>query len=144
MTKRKAAIILVCGIVMILSACTKASKPQIVVEIPAGFNGNFLLDMGAKSAPALPMENGSYMIVVPPDGKVTTSTILEKPKVTFKNASEGSVWGYSQQVFTTGDGISIGGKIEFFVGTKTQFDAEQNKKKHSGAANLPQELEVFS
>jgi hypothetical protein len=135
---------LVCLLVAMLAACTRKDQPQVLVEIPAGFSGNCLLEMGAKNAPPLPMQGGSYVIAVPRDGKITTSTVLEKPKVTFKNDSEGSVWGYSQQVFTTGDGISVGGKIEFFVGTKTQFDAEQNKKNHSGSSAVPIEADVTS
>jgi hypothetical protein len=145
MTNRRWAVMLVGGLMMLLGACSKkSSEAQVVVEIPAGFSGNFLLEMGAKDAPPLPMEDGSYVIAVPRDGKLTTSTFLDKPKITFKNASEGSVWGYSQSVFTTGDGISIGGKIEFFVGTKTQYDAEQNKKNHSGASTAPIEMEFLS
>jgi hypothetical protein len=143
MTKRKSTAALVFGIILVLTSCSKRnSQPQVVVKIPAGFSGNFILEMGTRSAPALPMEDGAYLIVVPPDGKVTTSTFVEKPKVAFNNSSEGSVWGYSEQVFTTGDGISIGGKIEFFVGTKTQFDAEQNKKNHSGTSSVPVEAEI--
>ncbi len=142
MTKRKAAAALLCALMVITAACSKrAAQPEVVVEIPAGFNGNFLLEMGIKGAAPLPMEGNTYVVAVPRDGKVVTSTLLEKPRVAFKNASEGSVWGYSQSMFTTGDGISVGGKIEFFVGTKTQYDAEQNKKNHSGALSAPVEME---
>jgi hypothetical protein len=69
---------------------------------------------------------------VPQSGKLETSTFLEKPTVTFKKGSDGRIWGFSQSVFTTGDGISVGGKIEFFVGTRQEFEAEQNKKNKSG------------
>ena len=144
MTKGKVVIALMCVITMMAAtACSKRDpQPRVTVEIPAGFNGNFLLEMGIKTAPPLPMEGPTYVVAVPRDGKLETSTYLEKPKVTFKNSSEGSVWGYSESVFRTGDGISIGGKIEFFVGTKTQFDAEQNKKNHSGTSAAPVELEI--
>jgi hypothetical protein len=150
MTNRKGAAALVWTLVMILGAgildaCTKKnSQPQVVVEIPAGFSGNFQLEMGVRNAPPLPMQNNSYLIAVPRAGKLTTSTLLEIPKVTFKNDSEGSVWGYSHSVFTTGDGISVGGTIEFFVGTKTQYDAEQNRKNHSGALSTPLEFDFAS
>jgi hypothetical protein len=43
------------------------------------------------------------------------------------------VWGFSESAFTTGDGISVGGKIEFFVGTRKEYEAEESKKNHSGA-----------
>jgi hypothetical protein len=69
---------------------------------------------------------------VPQSGKLETSTFLEKPAVVFKNGSDGRIWGFSQSVTTTGDGISLGGKIEFFVGTRQEFEAEQNKKNKSG------------
>jgi hypothetical protein len=114
-------------------ACTrKPSAAQLTVEIPAGFNGNFVLDMGVREAPPLPTDGGRYVLAVPSNGKMQTSTLLENPKVTFKNGSDGQIWGYSQRLFATGDGISVGGKIEFFVGTQKDFDAEQNKKNKSG------------
>jgi hypothetical protein len=47
------------------------------------------------------------------------------------------VWGYSHSVFTTGDGIPVGGKIEFFVGTRKEYDAEQNRKNHSEGVSTP-------
>lgn len=150
MTSRNGACSRAWALVMVLAvgalcACTKkGSQSHVVVEIPAGFSGNFQLEMGVRNSPPLPMDGNSYFIVVPRDGKLTTSTFLEKPKVTFKNGSEGSVWGYSQTVFTTGDGISVGGTIEFFVGTKTQYDAEQNKKNHSGTSAAPIDLEISS
>jgi len=114
-------------------ACTKKSAAdQVVVEIPAGFSGNFVLDMGVRDAAPLPRQADSYLLVVPRDGKAQTSTLLNNAQVTFKNSSDGQVWGLSERVFRTGDGISIGGKIEFFVGTKKDFDAEQQKKNKSG------------
>lgn len=115
-------------------ACTKkTAAQQLVVEIPAGFNGNFVLDMGVRAALPLSKRGDAYILDLPQSGKAQTSTLLEKPQVTFKNSSDGKVWGYSQRTFTTGDGISVGGKIEFFVGTQKQFEAEQNKKNKSGS-----------
>ena len=72
------------------------------------------------------------MVTVPKSGKVITSTLLTNSEPTFQNSSEGAVWGYSHSVFTTGDGIPVGGKIEFFVGTRKEYEAEQGKKNHSG------------
>jgi len=114
-------------------ACSKrASRPQLRVEIPPGFAGYFVLDMGVRDASPLLREGDAYVVTVPRTGKIETSTLLEKPRVTFKNESNGQIWGYSQRVFTTGDGISTGAKVEFFVGTQKDFDAEQNKKNKSG------------
>lgn len=126
----------VCAFLLIIAvACTSTRRidgPQVVVEIPAGFSGNFMLELGIKDAPPLPMRDGSYIVSVSKTGKVETSTLLAKPTIVFKNAGDGSVWGLSQSIFNTGDGIPVGGKIEFFVGTRKEFDAEQNKKNHSG------------
>jgi len=114
-------------------ACTKkTAAEQLVVEIPAGFNGNFVLDMGVRGAVALPIDGNAFILDLARSGKAQTSTLLENPQVKFKNKSDGAVWGYAQRTFTTGDGISVGGKIEFFVGTQKQFEAEQNKKNKSG------------
>jgi len=115
-------------------ACTRKPKAQeLVVEIPPGFNGNFVLEMGVRDSGPLSRAGESYVLALPHDGKVQTSTLLDHPHVTFKNGSSGQVWGYSQKIFSTGDGISTGGKIEFFVGTQKEFEAEQNKKNKSGS-----------
>jgi len=126
-------------------ACSKhSSDPKLVVEIPAGFSGNFLLEMGVRDAAPLSMQGDTYVVSVPRDGKVTTSTLVEKPTVTFKNAADGSVWGYSQSTFTTGDGIVVGGKIEFFVGTQKEYEAEEGKKHQSGKSSEPRELRTIA
>jgi hypothetical protein len=123
-----------CSAFLLLAlACTKhPSNPQLLVEVPAGFTGNFVLDMGVRGASPLDKYGDAYVVTVPQSGKLETSTFLEKPIVTFKNGSDGRIWGFSQSLFTTGDGISVGGKIEFFVGTRQEFEAEQNKKNKSG------------
>lgn len=125
-------------------ACSRrGTGSRVIVEIPAGFSGNFVLEMGVKDAVPLAKQGDTYVVDVPHSGKVITSTFLDKPEVVFKNASDGKVWGYSQDVFTTGDGISIGGKIEFFVGTQKDFEAEQEKKKNKSGGALTVEP-VFS
>ncbi|HTT19961.1 MAG TPA: hypothetical protein VMG82_13505 [Candidatus Sulfotelmatobacter sp.] len=118
---------------VIAMACSKRNAtPHIVIEIPAGFTGNFVLEMGVRGASPLPQDAQTYVLTVPNSGKLQTSTLLDHPDVAFKNRAQGRVWGYSQRVFTTGDGIAVGGKIEFFVGTQKEFEAEQNKKNTSG------------
>ncbi len=121
-------------LLIIEGACSQRTSqtPQLMVEIPSGFSGNFALEMGVKTAPPLQKQGDSYVVVVPRSGKLVTATVLEHPKVDFKNATDGNIWGYSESVFTTGDGISVGGKIEFFVGTRKDFDAQEQKKNHSG------------
>lgn len=124
-------------------ACTKHEPaPKVIVEIPPGFSGDFLLEMGVKDAPPLDKRGDAYVVSVPRNGKVVTSTLLTNSQPTFHNSSEGAVWGYSQFLFKTGDGIPVGGKIEFFVGSRKEYEAEQNKKNHSGGIALPQEPSV--
>lgn len=113
--------------------CTKYSpRPQLSIEIPVGFSGNFVLNMGVRGAPALQKSGQGCVVIVPHEGRVDTSTFLENPEVIFQNNSNGRVWGFSRSTFNTGDRISTGGKIEFFVGTQKDFEAEQNKKNKSG------------
>jgi hypothetical protein len=116
------------------AACSRKTPTEAIeIDIPPGFNGNFVLEMGVKNAPQLQRDGDAYVVNVPKDGKVSTSTLLQNPKVSFKNAGDGAVWGYSHSSVSTGDGISVGGRIEFFVGTKKDFDAQENKKNQSGS-----------
>jgi hypothetical protein len=130
---RKFILILFCLVLFTAAGCSKHGSTQLIVDIPKGFNGNFLLEMGARDSAPLSREGDAYVVEVPLTGKVVTSTFLQHPKVTFRNATDGSVWGFSESPFTTGDGISVGGKIEFFVGTRKEYEAEESKKNHSGA-----------
>jgi hypothetical protein len=131
---RKAWMVPICARALVVAVgCSKnKSAPELIVEIPSGYAGNFSLEMGVKDAPALSRQGISYVVTVPKSGKIATSTLLTNSRPIFKNASDGAVWGYSHLVFATGDGIPIGAKIEFFVGTRKEFDAEQGKKNHSG------------
>lgn len=125
---------------IVASACSNnRSAPRVIVQIPSGFTGNFILEMGVKDAPPLEKRGEAYVLPVPRNGKVVTSTLLTDSKPSFNNSSEGTVWGYSHSVFTTGDGIPVGAKIEFFVGTQKDFEAEQGRKKHSGGLMAPNE-----
>ena len=124
-----------CGLMLLLqmaSACSRrGSRPEVIVEIPAGFSGNFELEMGVNNAPALTQLGSSYVVTVPKSGNLSTSTLLLNPRTVFKNLSGTGVWGYSSSIFTTGDGIPVNGKIEFFVGTQKDYEAFQDKKHHS-------------
>lgn len=131
-----------CAIFLI--ACTKhSSAPQVIVEIPSGFSGNFMLEMGVKDAPPLAKRGEVYVVPVPRNGKIITSTLLTNSQPQFQNFSEGAVWGYSHSVSKTGDGIPIGGKIEFFVGTKKEYEAEQGRKNHSEGISTPVEFTLL-
>jgi hypothetical protein len=136
----------ICAVLLIAaSACSKhGSAPQVIVEIPSGFNGDFLLEMGVKDAPPLEKRGDAYVVPVPRNGKVVTSTLLTNSEPAFRNSSEGAVWGYSHSVFNTGDGIPVGAKIEFFVGTRKEYEAEQGRKKHSGRFSTAPDLTTAS
>lgn len=101
------------------------------MEVPAGFSGNFVLDLGVHGASPLPKDGDVIVVRVPRDGKLETSTVVEKPSVGFQNAGSSGIWGFSERTFATGNGISTGGKIEFFAGTQKEFDADQQKKNKS-------------
>lgn len=122
-------------------ACTKhGSTADVIVEIPSGFSGNFSLEMGVRDAPPLTKRGDAYVVSVPKNGRFVTSTLLTNSQPTFRNSGEGTVWGYSHSLFKTGDGIPIGGKIEFFVGTRKEYEAEQGRKNHSEGTSGPPEV----
>jgi len=133
----------VLGLVPLLilsAACSKRADPDLIVEIPAGFSGNFSLEMGVRDAPALAKDGNAYRLTVSKSGKMSTSTLLVHSQPQFRNSSGGAVWGYSHSVFSTGDGIPVGGKIEFFVGTRQDFEAEESKKNHSSGIQSDEDL----
>jgi len=131
----KCRIWLVVAVAVSLAAAVACSQnhpsAKVIVEVPPGFTGNFFLEMGVKDAPPLAMRGDAYLVTVPRSGKVITSTLIVNPKPTFQNSSDGGIWGYSHSIFTTGDGIPTGGKIEFFVGTRKDYEAEEGKRNHS-------------
>lgn len=138
---RKLSVVVIGAIVLIAIGCSKNhNAEQVVVEIPAGFSGNFVLEMGVRDAAPLIKNGDRYLVIVPKNGNVATSSLLANPNITFKNMSDGAVWGYSHSVFTTGDGIAVSGKIEFFVGTEKEFEAEQGRKNHSSGFSNSAEL----
>jgi hypothetical protein len=83
--------------------------------------------MGVKETAPLVMEGDAYGVTVPRNRKMTTS-LFTNSQPTLGNSCEGLGWGYSQFVSTPGAGIPVGGKIEFFVGTRKQSEAERARK----------------
>jgi hypothetical protein len=74
------------------SACSKnRAAPQVIVEIPSGFTGDFLLEMGVRDALPLEKRGEAYVLPVPRNGKVITSTLLTNSRPSFQNSSEGKV-----------------------------------------------------
>jgi hypothetical protein len=121
------------------AGCTRQSAPKLIVQIPPGFSGNFSLEMGVKDAPALARRGDSYVVSVPKNGRMSTSTLIKHPRVKFENAGDGAVWGFSDSVANTGDGIPVGERIGFFVGTRKEYEAEEGKKNHSRGVSVSPE-----
>lgn len=97
------------------SACSKnRAAPQVIVEIPSGFTGNFLLEMGVRDALPLEKRGEAYVLPVPRNGKVITSTLLTNSRPSFQNSSEGAVWGYSHSVFCHGRRNTCGRQDRIF------------------------------
>ena len=53
-------------IVLVAVGCSKhVPAPQLVVEIPAGFSGNFVLEMGVRGSAPLAQRGDTYTVTVP-------------------------------------------------------------------------------
>jgi hypothetical protein len=114
-----------------MSACSsKSQDDEVVLAIPAGFSGQVQVLTGVGGTPPLSRKGGAFLLKIPADGKISTSTILTgSPKV--RNSDTSQVWGFTSSIDKTGDGLVVGGDIEFFVGTKEQYDAYEAKKPKS-------------
>lgn len=124
-------VILLIALSCLLSACSKKlPDDEVSFAVPAGFSGQVQIQLGVLGAPPLQRKQGIYVLDIPADGKITTSTVLSgSPKYTA--AGTGQIWGYTTSIYRTGDGLPVGGSLEFFVGTKEQFDAYEAKKPKS-------------
>lgn len=116
---------------LIACSCQRAKSDEVLIEVPNGFSGEVHIGMGIRGAPALKQEGRSYVVSLPSDGHIETSTILVDVRPRFRDAVSGRVWGYAPSVWKTGDGIPVGGNIEFFVGTREQYEAQEAKKHKS-------------
>ncbi len=66
MTRRFAFACAVAILLAAIAACTKkVPAQQLVVEIPTGFSGNFVLNMGMRDAPPLSRQGEAYVLSVP-------------------------------------------------------------------------------
>lgn len=79
------------------------------------------------------------MLPVPRNGKVITSTLLTTPGHHSRIPATVLCGAIRIRFFATDDGIPVGAKIEFFVGTRNEYEAEQGRKKHSGGLLAPAE-----
>jgi hypothetical protein len=122
---------LILACLLLTTACSRATHDQIVINVPPNFSGQVHIEMGVPDAPALQRNGRNYEIAVPPDGKFVTSTILVGVQGKISNVDGGHVWGYNPSVSKTGDGVPVGSTIEFFVGTKEQYESAEAKKHRS-------------
>jgi hypothetical protein len=116
-------------VLLLVLGCSRSSSPELVINFPPGFTGDVYIELGVSDAPPLNRVGNTYIVSIPPDGKLRTSTSLAELQPQFPNYDPSHIWGYESLVQRTGDGIVIGGKIEFFVGTKDQYES-QNARKH--------------
>jgi hypothetical protein len=124
---------LLLSVVVLLACCNQRRKVvELVIELPAGFGGEVSIRTGVPHAAPLKTDGQAYVVSVPSDGHIETSTIPEEGIPTrFRNAGTGRIWGYDASLQKTGDGIPVSGSIEFFVGTKEQYEIQEAHKRKS-------------
>lgn len=125
-----------CGTVLLLLtlvlSCGKRAKvDEVLIEVPAEFSGEVRIDIGVAGSPPLKSDGRHYVVSLPADGHIETSTILADIRPRFHGADSGRIWGYTPSIWKTGDGIPVGGNIEFFVGTREQYETQEAKKHKS-------------
>jgi hypothetical protein len=114
-----------------------SSSPTVEIRVPPGFTGQIELQLGKDGALPLAHEGNTYIVQVPDDGKVSTSTVLDsEPRY---KVSGGQVWGYMCSVYKAGDGLAVGGRIQMFIGTKEQYETFEANKRKSHIPMIPQE-----
>jgi hypothetical protein len=118
-------------LVLFFFACTHDRQgDELVVVAPPGFSGQVHVELGVAGSPPLEREHGAYLVRIAGDGRASTSTILSaSPK--FNGAGLSQIWGYAFSMDRTGDGLPVGGRLEFFVGTKEQYETYEAKKHKS-------------
>jgi hypothetical protein len=118
-------------LVLFLSACTHDLRGDELLPVASpGFSGQVQVQLGVAGSPPLEREKGAYLVRIPGDGKMSTSTILSgSPKLSTAGPSQ--IWGYAFSIYQTGDGLPVGGRLDFFVGTKEQYETYEAKKHKS-------------
>jgi hypothetical protein len=117
-------------------ACSRTAHATLIIEVPTGYSGPVDVELGVTGAPALQKEGDEYIVPVPATGHVSTSTILLDTTPEFKNVGHDRVWGYESSILKAGDGIPVGGNIDFFIGTKEQYQIELTKRHKSSIIDL--------
>ncbi len=132
MNRHRSLLVLSLVFLTLALGCEKRRITEIVFRLPDGFSGQVQIQMGVAGAPKLATSGQSYVVSLPSDGRLETSTILESNlKARFENFHPDSVWGYASSISKTGDGIPVGGSIDFFVGTKEQYEIQEAHKHKS-------------
>ena len=128
---RKAKLLFATTLLSASIGCSRSQNAELVIHLPPNFKGEVQVQMGINGAPALKREGGRYVVDVPIEGKVITSTILPDLRPKVENVDPKQLWGYIHSTTKTGDQIPIEGHIEFFVGTKNEYETEEAKKHKS-------------
>ena len=132
MSRPRRVLALSLALVILAVGCEKRRITEIVIKLPDGFSGQVQIQMGVVGAPKLTTSGQAYVVSLPSDGHLQTSTIIEDNlPVRFENSRSGSVWGYATSTSKTGDGIPVGGSIDFFAGTKEQYETQEAHKHKS-------------
>ena len=123
----------------------RKGPPGETYLIPSGYVGWFVVLYNVPGAPPLPIENNDYVIRVPPNGRLTTSTKLPEVVPYYDSyyvsgnkrqhletgfgwkwgrendvGKNGMVWG---EVYGWSGNLPAGVKFEqYFIGTQSQFD----------------------
>jgi len=132
MSQPRSVLALSLALLILAVGCEKGRITEIIIKLPDGFSGQVQIQMGVVGAPNLPTSGQAYVVSLPSDGHLQTSTILENNlPARFENSRSGSVWGYATSISKTGDGIPVGGSLDFFVGTKEQYEIQEAHKHKS-------------
>ncbi len=138
MNLRKWWLLVAVSVTMFALYCNKQSSGAAVeIRVPSGFTGQIEVQFGTDGALALAREGNTYIIQVPENGKIVTSTVLDTEP--HYKISGGQVWGYMCSIYKTGDGLAVGGRIQMFIGTKEQYETFEANKRKSNIPMIPQE-----
>ena len=90
---------LVWASVLILAACRPASRPELWI-IPKDYVGWLRLDYSVTNQPALPVENGHYLVRMPAAGRIQTSSMNNASIDTNEYAVEDSTGRHRLESFS--------------------------------------------
>ena len=98
-----------------LAACSTASRNELWI-VPSGYVGWLRLDYGRHAQPALPIELGRYVVRMPPEGRLQTSSTNTARMDDIEFAAEGSGGQQSLEHFTKGLSPRYGVQNAYAVG----------------------------